>query len=65
MSACAIRTQSLTREFGALRALDALLMEVPTGIVSGFLWPNGAGKTTTIRLLLGLLDATSCRIPTR
>jgi ABC-2 type transport system ATP-binding protein len=31
-------------------------MEVPQGIVFGFLGPNGSGKTTTIRLLLGLLE---------
>ena len=52
----AIRTESLTCEFGALRAVNQLTLEVPTGIVFGFLGPNGAGKTTTIRLLLGLLE---------
>jgi ABC-2 type transport system ATP-binding protein len=31
-------------------------LEIPAGIVFGFLGPNGSGKTTTIRLLLGLLD---------
>ena len=52
----AIRTENLTCEFGALRAVNQLTLEVPTGIVFGFLGPNGAGKTTTIRLLLGLLE---------
>lgn len=58
--AYAFRTSALTREFpGGVRALDGLTLEVPAGIVFGFLGPNGAGKTTTIRLLLGLLEATS------
>lgn len=52
----AVRTENLTCEFGALRAVNQLTLEVPTGIVFGFLGPNGAGKTTTIRLLLGLLE---------
>lgn len=54
-----IRTQALTRDFGPLRALDSLTLEVPRGIIFGFLGPNGSGKTTTIRLLLGLLEPTS------
>jgi ABC-2 type transport system ATP-binding protein len=59
MDKMAIRIQSLTRDFGAVRALDGLSLEVPAGIIFGFLGPNGAGKTTTIRLLLGLLEPTS------
>jgi len=55
----AIRTDSLTREFASVRAVDALSLEVPAGIVFGFLGPNGSGKTTTIRLLLGLIEPTS------
>ena len=57
----AIRTEALTRDFGALRAVDGLSLEVPAGSVFGFLGPNGAGKTTTIRLLLGLLEPTAGR----
>lgn len=61
MSSIAIRTESLTRDFATVRAVDGLSLEVPTGIVCGFLGPNGSGKTTTIRLLLGLLEPTSGR----
>ncbi len=57
MKPFAIRTHSLTRSFGPIRAVDNLTLEVPAGTVFGFLGPNGSGKTTTIRLLLGLLDA--------
>jgi len=58
MNPIAIRTASLGRRFGAVHALDDVTLEVPSGIIFGFLGPNGSGKTTTIRLLLGLLEAT-------
>ena len=61
MSAFAIRTQYLSRDFGLVRAVNHLDLEVPAGIVFGFLGPNGSGKTTTIRLLLGLLDPSEGR----
>jgi ABC-2 type transport system ATP-binding protein len=55
----AIVTRGLTRDFGSLRAVDGINLDVPGGTVFGFLGPNGSGKTTTIRLLLGLIRATS------
>jgi ABC-2 type transport system ATP-binding protein len=55
----AISISGLVKTFGPTRALDGLDLEVRTGEVHGFLGPNGAGKTTTIRILLGLLRATS------
>ncbi len=58
MTDFAIRTEGLTREFGSLRAIDGVSLEVPAGSIFGFLGPNGSGKTTTIRLLLGLLEPT-------
>lgn len=51
----AIRTEGLTKRFGAQTAVDGVSLEVPEGSVFGFLGPNGSGKTTTVRLLLGLL----------
>jgi ABC-2 type transport system ATP-binding protein len=53
----AICTESLSRSFGPVKALNRLSLQVGRGTVFGFLGPNGSGKTTTIRLLLGLLDA--------
>jgi ABC-2 type transport system ATP-binding protein len=55
----AIRTQGLSKSFGATEALRGLDLVVPEGEVIGYLGPNGAGKTTTIRCLLGLIRATS------
>jgi ABC-2 type transport system ATP-binding protein len=55
----AIRTEGLTKRFGAVLAVDALDLEVRRGEVFGYLGPNGAGKTTTIRLLLDFLRPTS------
>jgi ABC-2 type transport system ATP-binding protein len=62
MTELAIRTENLTRDFGEVRAVDNLSLEVPSGIIFGFLGPNGAGKTTTIRLLLGLMEPTDGRV---
>jgi len=52
-----IRTESLSRSFGAVSAVRDVNLVVPAGAVYGFLGPNGSGKTTTIRILLGLLRA--------
>ena len=59
MAKMAINIQLLTRDFGDMRALDSLSLDVPAGIVFGFLEPNGAGKTTTIKLMLGLIRPSS------
>ncbi len=56
-----IHTEQLTRDFDAVRAVNNVSLDIPPGIVFGFLGPNGSGKTTTIRLLLGLLEPTQGR----
>ena len=58
----ALRTQGLTKTYGALRAVDDLDLCVAPGQVYGFLGPNGAGKTTTIRMLLGLVRPSSGQV---
>ena len=55
----AIETISLTREFGAFRAVNQLNLRVEAGRFYGFLGPNGAGKSTTIKMLTGLLAPSS------
>ena len=54
-----IRTQGLTKRFRHVLAVDALDLDVREGDVYGFLGANGSGKTTTVRMLLGLVLATS------
>ncbi len=54
-----ITTQSLTRRFDSLAAVDALDLEIDRGEIFGLVGPDGAGKTTTLRLLCGLLEPTS------
>src|SRR5438046_4014586 len=55
----AIETVGLTRDFGAVRAVNALDLRVERGTFYGFLGPNGAGKSTTIKMLTGLLAPSS------
>lgn len=54
-----IRTEGLTKRFGPVLAVDRLDLDVREGDVYGFLGANGSGKTTTVRMLLGLVLATS------
>jgi len=54
-----IKTHGLTHRFGDKTAVNAIDLQVRRGEVYGFLGPNGSGKSTTIRLLCGLLLATS------
>ncbi|CCG04321.1 ABC transporter ATP-binding protein [Blastococcus saxobsidens] len=49
-----IEVRGLTKQYGAVRAVDDLTFDVEPGTVTGFLGPNGAGKSTTMRMILGL-----------
>jgi ABC-2 type transport system ATP-binding protein len=51
----AIRARGLSKNFGEVRAVSGIDLEVRRGEIYGFLGRNGAGKTTTIRMLLGLV----------
>jgi ABC-2 type transport system ATP-binding protein len=62
MNEIAIRTEQLTRRFGALTAVDCVDLRVNAGQFFGFLGPNGAGKSTTIKMLTGLLSPSSGRM---
>ena len=54
-----IRVKDLTRQYGALTAIHKVNFTVNPGEVVGFLGPNGAGKSTTMRILSGIMSATS------
>jgi ABC-type multidrug transport system ATPase subunit len=57
-----IRTHALTKRFRSVLAVDRVDLEVRAGDVYGFLGANGSGKTTSVRLVLGLVLATSGEI---
>jgi len=57
-----IVTRGLTKRFGSVLAVDHVDLDVRAGDRYGFLGPNGSGKTTVIRMLLGLVFATSGEI---
>ena len=54
-----ITVDALTKDFGAVRAVDSVSFEIEPRRVVGLLGPNGSGKTTTLRMLLGLVAPTS------
>lgn len=54
-----IEISRLGKQFGSVRALDDVSWQAAPGRVTGLLGPNGSGKTTTLRILMGLVRATS------
>lgn len=54
-----IRAQSLTKEFGKIKALDNVTLEVHRGELFGLVGPDGAGKSTLMRLLTAVMEPTS------
>lgn len=59
MNESAISLNNLTFNFGKLRVIDGITLEIPKGISFGLLGANGSGKTTLIRLMVGLLKPRS------
>jgi ABC-type multidrug transport system ATPase subunit len=57
-----IRTEGLTKRYGKITVVEDLALDVRPGDRYGFLGPNGSGKSTTVRMLLGLVFASSGKI---
>jgi ABC-2 type transport system ATP-binding protein len=57
MATTAVSVTGLTKRYGNRTVVHDLDIELPTGVVAGFVGPNGAGKTTTMAMLLGLVRA--------
>jgi ABC-2 type transport system ATP-binding protein len=62
MDNAAINIDKLSFNYGRLRVIDNLSLNIPRGISFGFLGPNGSGKTTLIRLMVGLLRPADGRV---
>ena len=54
-----LQIRNLTRRFGEKTAVDDITFDIPAGQMTGFVGANGAGKTTTMRMIMGVLTATS------
>lgn len=54
-----IKVKNLTKDYGALRAVDNISFNVKKGEIVGFLGPNGAGKTTTMQIITCFMPQTS------
>jgi ABC-type multidrug transport system ATPase subunit len=54
-----IITESLSKYYGDITAVDKLDLNIHAGEIFGFLGPNGAGKSTTIRMLCSILTPDS------
>jgi ABC-2 type transport system ATP-binding protein len=54
-----IVASKLSKRYREVLAVDGVDIDLPAGVVGGFVGPNGAGKTTTIQLLLGLVRPTN------
>ncbi|MDH4197617.1 MAG: ATP-binding cassette domain-containing protein, partial [Candidatus Aminicenantes bacterium] len=59
-----VEIENVTKTFGAVRAVDALFLNVPRGSIYGFIGPNGSGKTTTLRMIMNIFypDAGAIRV---
>jgi len=54
-----IQLDNVVKKFEKFKALDGISLDIKEGEVFAYLGPNGSGKSTTIRVLLGILQATS------
>ena len=61
-SRIAVSIRQVVKNYGVLRALDGVTLDIAEGEFFGLLGPNGAGKTTLISCLAGLACADSGRI---
>ncbi len=53
-----VKMTDLTKDYGKLRAVNSLNLEIPEGEIFALVGPNGAGKTTAIKMILGILTPT-------
>ena len=49
----------VSKQYDAIKAVDAFSAKIHNGLICGFLGPNGAGKTTSIRMLMNIIHPDS------
>lgn len=57
-----LKVENLTMQFGGLKAVSGLELEIPTGMIFGLIGPNGAGKTTVFNMLTGVYQPTQGQV---
>ena len=57
-----LQLQNIVKNFGGLRVLDSLTLQVGEGLIFGLIGPNGAGKTTLFNIISGLSRPTAGRV---
>jgi len=62
MSSIVLDVQALTMQFGGLKAVSELSLQIPQGAIFGLIGPNGAGKTTAFNMLTGVYQPTSGKV---
>ena len=62
MSNSTVKLTDLIKDFGELRAVNELNLEIPEGEIFSLVGPNGAGKTTAIKMILGIIPPTEGEI---
>ena len=57
--ASVLKISNLCKQYGKIRAVDELSLEIEEGTVFGLLGPNGSGKTTTLGIILDVIKKDS------
>lgn len=55
MQHIAVQVDAVSKQFGTLRALDQISLEIAQGEIFGIIGPNGAGKTTLVNVITGMI----------